>query len=129
MDNRDLKINNPRCYGSGGLSTGDPHSPYLSHWRATYSALDGYGIDIEAGPYGDVFLQWDWSESEVGGDNWKEDYLPDAGDLAPDPDPFPLERWGMRGCAVGITNSGDYMVAGTARLDEERKLILPSDDN
>lgn len=115
MDNRDLKENNPRCYGSDGLSSGDPHSPYLSHWRASYSVLDGYRIDIEEGLDGDAFLQWDWSASEAGGDNWMEDYLPDEDDVAEYPDD--LEYWGMRGCAVGITNSGDYMVAGTARLD------------
>lgn len=49
------------------------------------------------------------------------DYLPDRQDLdeyypPPSPDNS-LELWGMRGCAVAITGDGDYMVAGTARLD------------
>ena len=114
MDNRDLRSDNPRhCgYATGG----DPHSPYLSHWRAEYSAAKGYEIYIETTTVDDCFAQWDWDADE-----WMTDYLPDQPDLdkyypVPSPDNS-LELWGMRGCAVAITGDGDYMVAGTARLD------------
>ncbi|MCK5787228.1 MAG: T9SS type A sorting domain-containing protein [Candidatus Sabulitectum sp.] len=90
------------------MSGDDPHSPYLSHWRATYSTHDGYKIDIEESTLGDCYAQWDWTEE---GDDWEVDYLPDIDDNED------VALWGMRGCAVGITDSGDYMVAGTARLD------------
>lgn len=46
------------------------------------------------------------------------DYLPDQPDLDKYyPAYNSLSYWGMRGCAVAITDDGDYMVAGTARLD------------
>ncbi len=100
------------------MTGGEPHSPYLSHWEATYSIVDGYRIDIEGPEGNEYFLQWDWTDE---GDDWENDYLPDQGDrdyfyqeTSPDNS---LENWGMRGCAVSITDSGDYMVAGTARLD------------
>ena len=108
MDNRDLKESNPRDCGSDGMSGDDPHSPYLSHWSATYSTQDGYKIDIEESTLGDCYAQWDWTDQ---GDYWEVDYLPDFNDNED------VALWGMRGCAVGITDSGDYMVAGTARLD------------
>lgn len=106
------------------MTGGEPHSPYLSHWKATYSIVDGYRIDIERTPpptSEDCFVQWNWERTTKPGDSWEEDYLPDQGDrdfYYPDPDADnSLENWGMRGCAIGITDSGDYMVAGTARLD------------
>ena len=108
MDNRDLKESNPRCSESDGMTDTDPHSPYLSNWQATYSILDGYRIDIEQSSNGACYAQWDWTDE---GDDWEADYLPDLDDNED------VTLWGMRGCAVGITDNGDYMVAGTARLD------------
>jgi hypothetical protein len=112
MDNRDLKPDNPRFCGDE-LASWNPHSPYLSHWRAEYSAAEGYEIYIEYSTNGDCFAQWDWDA-----DAWMTDYLPDQGDLDEYyPEYNSLSYWGMRGCAVAITDDGDYMVAGTARLD------------